>query len=907
REQLLRDITQLFADESGYDLADLEPAFELEADLGIDTVKQAEIFTALREKYGLPRDDEFKLSDVPTLHAVVDYVIDQLAKVDGGDDRLGKKKAARASAWAAENRFHVRATERLEIEPVRSGGRYDGRVVALFGRDAALKQAVREALLKRGANVHVLELDHARPEALEARLRDLGGRPADDLIVLGPDSVGDLAWVEETSREAFNAARAFARARTTKGDARIMFAARTDGVLGWDSRDPASWIVGGFAGLAKSLAQEWQEARVVAVDLDRSVSLSDSASALLDEGAVVGPSEIGLRGGRFTLRRTEEPSKVDAGALAEGSVLVATGGARGVTFEMVRELCRRSKLKVVLVGRTAPVKASESVLHGKSEAEQKDVARAALTARGERVTPVAIKRFIEREQGRIEVQGNVDTLVALGAKVEVLSADLTDPDSLDTLAKTVRDRFGQCDVLLHGAGREESKMLVDKNDDSFMGTFTPKCSAFVAIHDRLKPKRSVLMGSIAGRFGNAGQTDYAQSNELLAAFSRGTPGAICLDWTAWGDVGMATKEGVKKVLESLGVDFLPAATGAVIGADLVASPLTGDVVIAGSLGELEKAERGLSGASAATLPVLFDREETRGSQKVYVRTLDPARDQGLDHHRLQGTAVLPGVLGVEMMTRAAELASGQTVCALENVAFASPLKLHRDEAMEVQVRVQDGDERSREVSLVTLFKGPGGKSRERVHFTAKVLFGARTPLSVPHGGSVHLPRSPGISREAIYERYFHGPVFQVLDAPGTLGEDGIAGSTTSEWESWVEQMTHGDFATHPFVREAGFQAAGLWEMVELGRMALPAGAERIELSPDRVSGGVVRIEARRTGSGADGCTFDVWALDSKGAVVDVMRGYRTVVLRHLADDERFEPSRGGMPAPDWLWVEISEI
>ena len=29
-------------------------------------------------------------------------------------------------------------------------------------------------------------------------------------------------------------------------------------------------------------------------------------------------------------------------------------------------------------------------------------------------------------------------------------------------------------MLLHGAGREESKMLVDKSDESFIGTFGPK-------------------------------------------------------------------------------------------------------------------------------------------------------------------------------------------------------------------------------------------------------------------------------------------------------------------------------------------------------------------------------------------------------------------------------------------------
>ncbi|MEO1174637.1 MAG: polyketide synthase dehydratase domain-containing protein, partial [Myxococcota bacterium] len=351
----------------------------------------------------------------------------------------------------------------------------------------------------------------------------------------------------------------------------------------------------------------------------------------------------------------------------------------------------------------------------------------------------------------------------------------------------------------------------------------------------------------------------------------------------------------------LGADIRWQKLDAEIGADLLASDVCGDVVIAGSLGQIE------AGEFSSGWPALFDRMEEKGGQRIYVRTLDPTRDIGLDHHRLQGVALLPGVLGTEMMAQAAAHAAGKTVLALENVAFASPLKLHRDAAMEVQVRVPESGDSARTVNLVTVFEGPGGKQRERVHFTATVIFGEPKALSAPHTRSMHLPRSPGISREAIYERYFHGPVFQVLEAPKTLGEDGIVGHTVDEWPEWVEGNAHETLLTSPFIREAGFQAAGLWEMVELGRMALPAGVERIEVRSEPTVGQPIRVEARRTGSGADGSTFDVWSIDAEGRVVDVMHGYRTVVLRHLGDSERFEPAKAESPAPDWLWVELSEI
>ena len=43
-------------------------------DLGVDTVKQAEVFAAIRVRYDIPRDDGLKLRDYPTLGHVIGFV-----------------------------------------------------------------------------------------------------------------------------------------------------------------------------------------------------------------------------------------------------------------------------------------------------------------------------------------------------------------------------------------------------------------------------------------------------------------------------------------------------------------------------------------------------------------------------------------------------------------------------------------------------------------------------------------------------------------------------------------------------------------------------------------------------------------------------------------------------------------
>ena len=50
---------------------------DLEADLGVDTVKQAEIFAAIREHYGVARDDSLNLREFPTLTHAIGWIRDK--------------------------------------------------------------------------------------------------------------------------------------------------------------------------------------------------------------------------------------------------------------------------------------------------------------------------------------------------------------------------------------------------------------------------------------------------------------------------------------------------------------------------------------------------------------------------------------------------------------------------------------------------------------------------------------------------------------------------------------------------------------------------------------------------------------------------------------------------------------
>ena len=100
---------------TGYprDLLDLD--LDMEADLGVDTVKQAEVFAAVREQFDIPRDENLKLRDFPTLAHVIGFVRDRATIGAGAAAQETAASTAGAAAPSAAPAFtgDVSAAQRL--------------------------------------------------------------------------------------------------------------------------------------------------------------------------------------------------------------------------------------------------------------------------------------------------------------------------------------------------------------------------------------------------------------------------------------------------------------------------------------------------------------------------------------------------------------------------------------------------------------------------------------------------------------------------------------------------------------------------------------------------------------------------------------------------------------------------
>src|SRR5690606_26181093 len=122
---------------------------------------------------------------------------------------------------------------------------------------------------------------------------------------------------------------------------------------------------------------------------------------------------------------------------------------------------------------------------------------------------------------------------------------VTDPDALRAALATYRDRITG---LVHGAGVLADQLIVDKRPediDRVLGTKLTGLANLLATLDTDRLRHVVLFSSVAGFFGNRGQSDYAMANEALNRIASRLRGArpeariTSINWGAWAG-GMVT-------------------------------------------------------------------------------------------------------------------------------------------------------------------------------------------------------------------------------------------------------------------------------------------------------------------------------------------------------------------------------
>ncbi len=331
---------------------------------------------------------------------------------------------------------------------------------------------------------------------------------------------------------------------------------------------------GWIAGLLKAIDIEWNRyerpTQVKVCDFAPSDDADTVAEAMLRELASGQPEvEVGLGGGR---RRTiaavaEAIDRRNGSAPPRGSTWVLTGGARGITAEVAVALGQAYGLDLHLIGRTAAPRA-DAPWRGCSEEELKQVKRSIVRqAIAEGKSP---EKQWERVKHDIEIHNNLERMRGLGLRVTYHSCDVGDWSALESVLGEVR-KSGPIVGIVHGAGYARTGRVESQRRDELRASIGAKVDGALGLMllAREDPLRwFVGFGSISGRYGGNGLSDYAAGNEMLAKLCawyrivRPECASTCMEWQSWDAVGMAmlpdSNVGAREVLR---MNFIPPEEG----------------------------------------------------------------------------------------------------------------------------------------------------------------------------------------------------------------------------------------------------------------------------------------------------------------------------------------------------------
>ncbi|CAK0780429.1 enediyne polyketide synthase [Gammaproteobacteria bacterium] len=789
-------LIDIVAEKTGYPKEMLKPEMSLEGDLGIDSIKRVEIFSALGDRIpSLPRLVPANMALLRTLAQITEHLRTITQGVVSGMPGVTNAPAELTQEPAMVPRAVV-----VEMNARASGHSiFSGKLLArvVVTEDGS---GVRQHLIER---LHHAGF-HVQPEkAVSAE---------DDVVIF----LGGLRAVQAPEdafaivREAFAATRIVAPHMSQHGGI-FVTVQDTGGDFGLSGHTGDRAWLAGLTGLAKTAALEWTSASVKAIDVDcRGRPASDIAAAiateLLEGGAEI---EVGLHtdGRRTTLTAIPSAGVTGSFQLPPRSVVVVSGGARGVTVAALQALARVVPLRFVLFGRTPLHDEPECV---KDIAGETPIKRALLTEAAQRkaaLSPAEIEQMTARILAAREVRAGIASLENLGSEAWYIESDMRDHAAVGAALETVRRTWGPIVAMVHAAGVLADKRLAEKTEEQFERVFSTKVMGLFAMLEATRNdelKLLCLFSSVVARSGNLGQSDYALSNEILnrvAAAEQVRRDGRCvvrsLGWGPW-ETGMVTPS-LRAHLESRGIPLIALENGAQAFVRELQMGTTGDVEILLGAG-LDSGKQG--GMFVFELQFV----------------VAPAQFPFLESHRIRGRVVLPLVMAMEwFMNTARDLFPALEVTTCEDIRVLKGVMLAWKESGEQYVMRCQGFERAGEKTLVSLeLIGEDGTR----HYSARVALVARSshwdefkPANLDDGLF-----EDGRATAAYRESLFHGPHFRAIQSLGPVSESGLSGMLCGARAlGWMDDA----FVLDVPLMDGGLQMALVWGHHRLGQVSLP--------------------------------------------------------------------------------------
>ncbi|MEM6184232.1 beta-ketoacyl synthase N-terminal-like domain-containing protein [Shewanella vaxholmensis] len=568
-EKVQQTMMSVVADKTGYPTEMLELSMDMEADLGIDSIKRVEILGTVQDELpGLPELNPDDLAECRTLGEIV-----MLFSQDLGQGKLGQNVAP-ISAVAAEPAIDLpphdlpphsevvlkklpAAAELTQLSPQQSSKQSAQQAqTRVFAKDACIiisddghnAGVLAEKLHAQGLTVAVVR----SPESLVASASSLNSHIASFTLAAIDDasisavineikSLGTVAGFihlqpqHKTSADAkglvlSSAAKAsveqaflFAKhlqpllttAATANTGSSFISVSRIDGGFGYLNHSQiarSELNQAALAGLTKTLSHEWPNVHCRALDIAPALDAKQLANAVIaelfatDKLLEVGVSEAGAT--ETLARVTLVAGKADT----RHSAAYLTSADKILVTGGAKGVTFECALSLAKRSKAHFILAGRSSqqaipawAQGKNNSELKAAAIAHIQSLGEKPTPKQVDALVWPVQSSLEIAAALQAFTAVGASAEYLSLDVNNPDAIASTIVPITE-LSPITGIIHGAGVLADKHIQDKTLDELARVYGTKVTGISNLLAALDLDKVKLIALFSSAAGFYGNT-----------------------------------------------------------------------------------------------------------------------------------------------------------------------------------------------------------------------------------------------------------------------------------------------------------------------------------------------------------------------------------------------------------------
>ena len=844
-------LLSIVAEKTGYPLEMLDISMQLDADLGIDSIKRVEILSALQEQ--IPDAPVVQADDIGNIQTLKD-IIDHICSLESNN----VSAPAENSAPSVGNNEELVATVKRQpltlqaCEDIRKSITLNNaHNCVIMDDNSGLAKGLKAAL---DCNTIILSSDEDIPESINPHLLVIIAQHEDTEEILLKRFVQLQTLLPKLS--------------ANSGHLRCV--THIGGLFGLQGK-AVKPLNAAWSGIVKTADREFDNIHSKVIDWEQDLDLE----TLRDELLVDGPIEVALsKGGALTCSIAEIGINADnltESPIQTGDHIVISGGARGVTAEVARAIAARFSCNISLIGRSPLPQAEAPYLQ--DAANEADIKQALIKHWDTGTpTPKAVNEACARVLAAREIHSTLNDIQASGVTVHYHSCDIRDADAVASCIDSIRTSTGRIDGLIHGAGVLADKQIVDKTSEQFSKVWSTKVVGAYNLlqacaNDELKCL--VMFSSSTARFGRIGQCDYAAANEVLnkraQQFKSEHPQCktLSINWGPW-DGGMVTAE-LKQLFKSEGVEVIDCAAGSQYLCDELSHHDDAcEIVLLGDFMDPSSSQL----HKQACTRLAFERE------------LNTENHAFLKSHVMNNKAVLPMAVIMEWLAHAATHENpGVQFLGMNQLSVFKGVIIAAAETNTLSFWVSDTNWQDGQAQCTVEMK-----HGDTLHASAVVLLGDTYDTAIPSSeASAQGPAMTGNPYQDM--RLFHGPDLQGLISVQHCDASGIdcLSQQAPEPKQWIEQPLKNAWYAEPMALDVAFQAMIVWSHSQWNAPSLPTRLERYEQFIEAFPAGPYRILGRVKQQQKHKAVADIEILSDNGELLARLINYECIIDASLSD------------------------